>query len=234
MQIELDAAEDFKHPDRLRAFVKGLRRTALCYRRFKYKIDPLLFEDEDLMSDHESNLLPEYYYCKYLIAHVLQPKSIVEIGIRAGLSAWTFTLASGAQEYTGYDTYEETAKFRPLAERRLKAYQSSKIVVADSQRLSGVPKADLYHVDGLHTRAGTYSDLCLCHDHAPDGAAILVDDVMCGPHVIAGVYDFMLDRKCFPIFFKDLRGEALFFKHAPHPSKVFMLQSTFPQQYIGV
>jgi len=234
MQVDLDAAEDFKHPDRLQAFVKGIRRTALSFKAFKAKIEPLLFEDEDLMSDHESDLLPEYYYCKYLIAHVLHPKKIVEIGIRAGLSAWTFTLASGAIQYTGYDTYAETAECRPLAERRLLAYKRFDIIVADSQRLVKVPKADLYHVDGLHTRAGTYGDLCLCYDHAPDGAAILVDDVMCGPHVIAGVYDFVRDRGCYPIFFKDLRGEALFFKHAPHPSRMFMLQSTFPQQYIGV
>lgn len=232
MYVDLRAADDFKCPKRLDEFVRGIRKTAVSFDSFKQVIEHKLAVDEDLRRDPDYADLSEYYYCKYMIAHVLRPTTVVEIGVKAGLSASVLAWGSGALNYYGYDIYTETAKFKPIAERRLEIYSSFSLTVVDSSCLMKLPEADLYHVDGSHTRAGVFNDLCLCYESAPVGAAILVDDVMCGPLVIAGVHDFSVEKRCFPIFFKDLRGEALFMKKRAHPSCLFMLQSTFPQRYV--
>jgi len=233
MLIDPQAAEDFKYAQRLHRFVKDLKKQTLDFFGFRRRAMSLMRGDHELMADPNVRLVPEYYNCKYLLGKLVAGRRIVEIGVKAGLSAWTFMTAHRPESYVGYDIYAETTWALPVAKGVLTP-MAERVTInrRDSQGLKSVEEADFYHVDGLHTREGTCHDLCVCYDSAPDGAAILVDDVMCGPDVIAGVHDFARRKDCYPIFFKDLRGEALFFKNVPHPSRFFMLQSTFPQEFI--
>ena len=135
------------------------------------------------------------YACfKRRVAEVLQPKVIVEIGIGCGIGA--LAMMDGAPistEYIGIDNDEAdfpvTPKIRPsgfvAAQLSARGYRH-RIIVADSRMLTSLPRADLVHVDGDHSREAARHDTCLAWE---SGAAwILIDDSR-DATVCAGVFD---------------------------------------------
>lgn len=150
-----------------------------------------------------------YYEIKHRIAASLNPRSICEIGVRAGYSAYAFLSAAPAAEYVGIDwgtawagsagemnvDLAEASACCINAEAILKEFAGARIAWVDSQTLSGLPRTvggasfEFVHVDADHTYRGCAHDLALA---ALEARWILVDDFDVGPDVRAACRDFLL------------------------------------------
>lgn len=139
---------------------------------------------------------PEYYKVKYDICKKVNPKKIVEIGVRAGYSANAFLQACPYAVYHGFDADNgthggENAKgnkpYIEWANEQLSKKYDITIHKVDTQSLVQIMEADFYHIDGDHTLEGVYNDLRLCYESAKAGAYILIDDYTFLPSVHAGV-----------------------------------------------
>jgi SAM-dependent methyltransferase len=126
------------------------------------------------------HLFPEwvsYYRMKWAIAGVLQPKSILEIGVRFGYSALAFLNACPTARYVGIDTDSPTfggsVGAINWARQACRQYQAE-FVVADSTKMKRFPgeRYDLVHIDGQQDGEGTMHDLVLA---AAQTRYILVD-----------------------------------------------------------
>lgn len=117
--------------------------------------------------DPLEHLFPEwvdYYRLKWAIAKVIQPRSIIEIGVRYGYSALAFLDAAPTAKFVGIDV--DSTEFGgevgaiEWAKDRLAPYEAS-IILGDSQTMSTFPgdRYDLIHVGGHQDGDGTYRDL---------------------------------------------------------------------------
>jgi cephalosporin hydroxylase len=166
----------------------------------------------------------DYYKVKHDIAAELQPKTIVEIGVRAGYSAFFFLQACPDAHYHGYDADNKThggqgpKAYIPWAEKILSeaGYSAEITWPFDSQKAEVMPtEADMYHIDGDHSVAGVMHDLDICFAAAPSGAHLLVDDYDYISTVRTGI-DRWVQQHAKEIehrYIKSLRGEILIRKH---------------------
>jgi 2-polyprenyl-3-methyl-5-hydroxy-6-metoxy-1,4-benzoquinol methylase len=136
--------------------IRALKATTdFDFRRFASPHDPL------------RHLFPEwvdYYRGKYAICRAVNPKSILEVGVRFGYSALAFLNAVPHARYTGIDNDSDTFGGSHGAlqwAREQLANYSAQIVVADSQKLATLPGEyyDLVHIDGQQDGDGTFHDL---------------------------------------------------------------------------
>jgi SAM-dependent methyltransferase len=118
-----------------------------------------------------------YYRMKWAIASVLQPQSILEIGVRYGYSARAFLAAVPRAKFVGIDL--DSDRFGGVkgamdwARGSLRAYDCE-LIVADSQGMDRFPGSqyDLIHVDGQQDGDGSFRDLQLA---LRQGRYVLVD-----------------------------------------------------------
>lgn len=118
-----------------------------------------------------------YYRKKFDVAKAINPKSIFEIGVRAGYSAFSFLSAAPEAEYTGLDLNQGTdggvVDYYKHAEKILDKFNAT-INIGNSQKLKKLDKVyDLIHIDGDHSFYGCLRDIELCVKY---GRNILVDD----------------------------------------------------------
>lgn len=119
------------------------------------------------------------YATKFLVARLLGPTTVIEIGVRAGYAAVMFCEACPGVKYLGIDndsdTYWGIKGSINHARQLLEPYPSAEIVVADSQLMTTLSptKVDMVHVDADHSYAGTLHDLMLAGEVTD---LILVDD----------------------------------------------------------
>lgn len=118
-----------------------------------------------------------YYRLKRSIAQVLEPKTILEIGVRFGYSAHAFLSACPTAKYIGIDNDSENfggVRGALLHAKSILAKCKASFQTEDSQTLSTLPGElhDLIHVDGQQDGAGSYRDLELA---LAQGRHILVD-----------------------------------------------------------
>jgi SAM-dependent methyltransferase len=138
------------------------------FRKTAYPDDPL----RHLFAEWHS-----YYRMKWAIASVLQPNSILEIGVRYGYSALAFLNASPSARYLGIDldvpTFGGCVGAIDWARRACSEYQAE-FILADSTKMERFPggRYDLIHVDGQQDGDGTMRDLVLA---AGQAEYILVD-----------------------------------------------------------
>src|ERR1700720_87566 len=137
------------------AILTELSKSSFDFRKFANPYDPLseLFEE----------WVP-YYRLKFCIAKVLQPKSILEVGVRYGYSARTFLEASPSAKFVGVDLNCDSfgGETGALAwARKITAQYDVRYIVADSQQMKRFPDGiyDLIHVDGQQDGLGTFHDL---------------------------------------------------------------------------
>jgi len=147
-------------------------RTAL---EANYDFRTTAFPD-DPMSSRFPEWVP-YYKTKWAIARALQPKSILEIGVRFGYSAAAFLNGCPSAEYVGIDldadTFGGTRGAIEWAKKITASFHTS-FVIADTQKMKKFPGGiyDLIHVDGQQDGDGTYHDMNLA---AGQGRFVLAD-----------------------------------------------------------
>lgn len=136
----------------------------------------------------------------------IDPRRIVEIGSRAGYSAWTMVHAcpdaaieafdADLCEHGGYVGAHEHA-------RRINPGRYT-LTIADSHTLDKLPPCDLAYVDGDHSEDGAYADLELCERSGVP--LVLVDDVALLPPVKAAADRFCRERSLRPEFIPSRTG----------------------------
>lgn len=131
-------------------------------------------------------------YVKHQIAHFVSPKVIVEIGVRAGYSAWAMLLAEPSATFIGFDDFREgwdgivgpVGFGKEVKAHALKLLGSwkPKILEQDVSRKGFVvPTADLYHVDGDHSFESEKRDILTCVRAMASSSVIAVHDFLCPP-----------------------------------------------------
>lgn len=157
-----------------------------------------------------------YARFKYVVALVLKPQSICEIGVGGGIAARAFLTASPGATYFGIDNgeYDREAKKLVLADtcRQLpEEFPGVVIMMADSSELGALPRSfDLVHVDGCHYYANAKHDTLLALKS--DSKHVLVDDAK-DPAVFKGAMDALTEcgRVAGWVYFDDtLTGNILF------------------------
>ena len=124
-------------------------------------------------------------------------KTIVEIGVDRGESAFAILKAIPDAKYYGYDYWgkgePEWKKFglgkwlldypyhKEMAEKLLQHFDAT-LTHINSQDLKEIPMADLIHVDADHSLAGCLSDLNLVYKFLNPKGVIIVHDA-CHPAV---------------------------------------------------
>jgi predicted O-methyltransferase YrrM len=167
-------------------------------------------QDIDRVLVPGDEILPEWPALRgdYLTLHALAaaraPRSIVEIGVRRGYSAFALLCAAPRASYLGLDADTCTWGGVPgalwRARRMLKReFPEARIEVRRVDTAAPglvLPEADLYFVDGDHSREGCARDLALCAEAVDGqrGALLLVDDVMHEPGVAQAVERFACER----------------------------------------
>jgi hypothetical protein len=129
---------------------------------------------------------------------VLQPKSIFEIGVRAGYSAFAMLSAAPDAQYLGWDAdvggYGGEIGYLDRARAFLDAEFPGRVTLqrCDSQAVLTLPaRFDLAHIDGDHTHEGTLHDINLC---APFCRYLIVDDYDLIPKVKIAVNEWLIDH----------------------------------------
>ena len=152
-------------------------------------------------SDPLAHLFEEwvpYYLLKYAVARALQPKSILEIGVRFGYSARAFLEASPRASYLGIDNRSEEfgggGPDAALWAVRILAPYDAKFIEGDSQQMTSFPGQhyDLTHVDGQQDGEGMYRDLWKAFDCS---TFVLLDGFTWTRKNYEGVSRFLLDRR---------------------------------------
>ncbi|HEX5008979.1 MAG TPA: class I SAM-dependent methyltransferase [Planctomycetota bacterium] len=183
-------------------------------------------EDIDLVVPPDDELRAEWAALRpgYLLLHRMAaacaPRSIVEIGVRRGASAFALLSAAPQAEYLGLDADVCTWGGVPGAlwdARRMlrREFPRARITVRRQDTAAAglrLPAADLYFVDGDHSREGCARDLALCAAAADParGALLLVDDVTHERGVAQAVEEFARARGLQPMMHPTLRGLAAF------------------------
>jgi len=150
----------------------------LTQHRFQQLYEEILYKRDP----GKTNRNVKSVWIKYQIAYYLQPKFIVELGVRAGYSAWALHLGCPTAKFLCYDNYapgfqgdagHEAAI--PVHAKRLLGKLGIKLIIADTQKLKKLPIADFYHVDANHQPEPEYNDLMLCLRSNP-AATIVAHD----------------------------------------------------------
>ena len=194
-----------------------------------FKFDPTIICPEDPTATPERiEGYKSHYATKYLICKLLNPKTIVEIGVRAGYSCWAFFQACPEATIYGFDNNcgehggkgGSDGKYKEWAKKLLSDYdfeyfdrntQQSIFLLFRAGRLPSFAdgEIDFFHVDGDHTTEGVYHDLKLAMRHLKEGGYILVDDIDYLPQVKEGVTMFLKDYHVESIYIPSFRGEML-------------------------
>ncbi len=152
----------------LERILETYKHCSFDFRKFACKRDPL---------SHLFKEWVDYYRMKYSICKVVNPKTILEIGVRYGYSAIAFLKASSGVKYVGIDNdsdmYGEEKDAIYWAKRITKGHDTE-FIFADSQDLDEFPGVchDLIHIDGRQDGDGTFNDL---EKSIRKGCYILVD-----------------------------------------------------------
>jgi predicted O-methyltransferase YrrM len=141
----------------------------------------------------------------------LAPKRIVEIGTRAGYSAWTILRACPDATVEGFDLdCDEHGGFKGAHEhaRAVLPADRFRLTIADSHTLERLPECDVVYVDGDHSREGALQDLRLGLTAKP--RALILDDATNLDDVRRAGDEFARERGLTPRFVPSRTGLYVF------------------------
>lgn len=157
-------------------------------------------------------LFPSSYGAfKHVVAAVIEPKTIVEIGVGHGVAARAFVHACPDGHYIGFDD-ESMAGISLDDARRVLAGHNVDIRKYDSGQLADLPQCDLAHVDGSHVFGYALHDCILAMRSAP---WVLVDDARDSQVAAAAMHAAFVVRpgNCLWSMFEDTwSGDILFYR----------------------
>jgi cyclopropane fatty-acyl-phospholipid synthase-like methyltransferase len=172
----------------LEAILQEFHRSTYDFRPIAHPADPL--------RDRFAAWI-DYYRLKWAIARVLQPQSILEIGVRYGYSAHAFLDAVPQSRYVGIDldcTAAGGVKGAIDWAKQILAPFQTELIVADSQAMSRFPgdRYDLIHIDGQQDGDSSFHDLQLAIDQAD---YVLVDGYHWSAMNYLAVNDWLLQHR---------------------------------------
>jgi predicted O-methyltransferase YrrM len=152
-------------------------------------------EIDDLNYRHIGN--GNAYEWKFAIAKFLQPKSVLEIGVRYGYSLASFIMGSDAiEQVEGWDSeiyVIGSNAVAMLAIQQLPKTPKTVLRKIDSSQVKSIPRQfDLIHVDSSHNYEPCLHDLRMCLGSTN---AILVDDTLTCPDDMRAVKDFCAENE---------------------------------------
>ena len=168
--------------------------------------------------DHGYEKYEEGLWIKHQVAHHVCPEVIVELGVRAGYSAWAMLRAAPEARYVGFDDFSINEAvldldvgevFKAHAEGLLAGY-NAELVTDDIYRPGFVvPVADLYHVDANHGFLHALHDLVTCASVMKASSVVAVHDywypvVQGAVHKAAVVFDMVVTE-----LIEERNGDAL-------------------------
>jgi len=130
---------------------------------------------------HRETRLVDYYRAKRQLIKECEPERILEFGIRAGYSAWTFLTACPGATYVGVDNEQGEHDPEPLtfwARKILEPFDTT-FILADSRTLQPqdlLGAYDFIHVDGDHSFAGATHDMEIGLIVLQPGGTMVIDD----------------------------------------------------------
>jgi hypothetical protein len=139
------------------------------------------------------------YGTLFRVYRELMPEKIVEIGVRAGYSAWTALAAIPKAMVYGIELGRSDVEGRDVDGGYPDAWKHAEKIcperftlhITDSHKLQRFPKCDLCYVDGDHSEEGCLADLRLAQRSG--SRIILVDDYANFEAVRAAVARFMAE-----------------------------------------
>lgn len=152
----------------------------------------------------------EYYRLKSAVAAVIQPKTILEIGVRYGYSAAAFLHGAPQAHYTGIDLDIDAfgGGGGGLEYARGILPRSATLIHGNSQQMQELPGAEVYdliHVDGQQDEPGILHDLQLALRHT---RYILVDGFFWTRANFFGGADFLVRFRPYLDYFAVIPGYA--------------------------
>jgi len=171
-----------------------------------------------------------YYKLKWAIARILQPSSILEVGVRYGYSAAAFLQGCPTAKYYGIDL--DTDQFGGVKgainwAKKITQPFNAEYLVADTQTMSRFPGGvyDLIHVDGQQDGNGSFHDLQLAVNQSH---YVLVDGYLWTTQNFTAINDFLFRYSDIFDFYWVIPGYAgeLLIKVADHHLAAAMQQGT--------
>ena len=158
-----------------------------------------LIAEHDPMQELADWKFDAIYDAKYqIVRRKRRVNGILEIGVRAGYSAYAMLSAKPHAQYLGLDAENGThggqgGPWLPHAAKILERFQNVKLRRCDTQALSHLPRGkwDIIHVDGDHSQDGTLHDLAIGWAMLPLGGWLVIDDYLHVPSVGRAVDDFV-------------------------------------------
>lgn len=141
------------------------------------------------------------YETKHALGWLLQPQSLLEIGVRAGYSAFSFLTAAPQARYLGIDNNSDThggftgslAHARRLLEPFAATVQELSSTAWAQSWGGDPPHFDVVHIDGDHSAAGCVADLRWVEHCRP--RVIVVDDFLGIEGVRSACAQFVADSR---------------------------------------
>jgi hypothetical protein len=183
-----------------------------------FDISPFLFSADPWLCEESPDDVRWCYDWKFRLAQVLQPRRILELGVRFGYSAAAFLAASPGAEYYGVDADNGAnggivGAYREARAMLAREFPDRTITVRKLDTQKRIPRGkgyDLVHVDADHSYKGCLNDLRLATRLGRRW--VLVDDIhhaRC-PSVALAVKDFLAETGLPHLYFDDsFRGDCL-------------------------
>lgn len=178
-------------------------------------------EESDVTSDWYNS--PRYYQFYAGIAALVQPRRIMEIGVRLGYSLTAMFRGHGWIEgISGYDTeqYLKNSNLRAFENLRAVGYNGALDLRLQDSHFAQFPEGafDLVHVDGDHGFIGALDDIKRSWKALAPGGVMIVDDVNHDNPVRLAVEDALkneaLERLATGFYFDTFRGAWIGVKEA--------------------